>query len=73
LAAYAEKISLDMSQFNDCYNSGKYKQRVLDDFQQGETLGVNSTPSFFVNDKKIELKSSYDELTQAIDNALQGK
>jgi protein-disulfide isomerase len=73
LAAYAEKISLDMSQFNDCYNSGKYKQQVIDDFNAGVKLGIDSTPSFFVNDKKIELKSSYDELTQAIDNALQGK
>ena len=73
LAAFAEKIGLNMTQFNDCYNSGKYKQQVVDDYQQGVNLGVDSTPSFFVNDKKIQLQSSYDELTQAIDAALQGK
>jgi len=73
LAAFAEKINLNMTQFNDCYSSGKYKQRVLDEFQQGTTLGIDSTPSFFVNDKHIVLQSSYDELTQAIDAALQGK
>jgi protein-disulfide isomerase len=73
LAAFAEKIGLNMTQFNDCYNSGKYKQQVADDYQQGVNLGVDSTPSFFVNDKKIQLQSSYDELTQAIDAALQGK
>ena len=59
LAAYAEKIGLNMTQFNDCYNSGKYKQHVLDDYQQGIGLGINSTPSFFVNDKQI---SSYSPL-----------
>ena len=48
LAAIAEKAGLDMSQFNDCYNSGKYKDQVQQDFDDGIAAGVKGTPGFRV-------------------------
>lgn len=70
LTAYAEKIGLDMTAFNKCFQTEVYAQRVLDDVQTAQLLGVDRTPSFFVNDKKLIIASSYDELFQAIDSAL---
>jgi len=48
LAAIAEKAGLDMDQFNSCYSSGKFKDRVQQDFQDGEAAGVTGTPAFII-------------------------
>ena len=43
----AKKIDgLDMSQFNSCYDSRKYADRVRQDFQDGQAAGINGTPGF---------------------------
>ncbi len=39
---------LDTNQFNSCYESGKYKDRVQQDFNDGTAAGVNGTPGFIV-------------------------
>lgn len=48
LAAIAEKAGLDMDQFNSCYSSGKFKDRVQQDAQDGEAAGVTGTPAFVI-------------------------
>ena len=49
LTAIAELIDgLDVNQFNSCYDSGKYKDRVQKDFQDGQAAGVTGTPGFIV-------------------------
>jgi len=73
LAAFAEKLGLNMSQFNACFDGGKYKSLVLQDKAEGTAFGVDSTPSFAVNGKLVVLQSSYNELDTAIDAALAAK
>ena len=47
LKAIGEKIDgLDTGKFNSCYDSGKYKDRVQKDFDDGTAAGVNGTPAF---------------------------
>lgn len=70
LTLYAEKIGLDMNAFNECFEREVYAQRVLDDVDIAQTLGVDRTPSFFVNGTRLIISSSYDELFQSIDSAL---
>lgn len=48
LAAIAEKAGLDMDQFNSCYSSGKFKDRVQQDAQDGQAAGVTGTPAFVI-------------------------
>lgn len=48
LAAIAEKAGLDMDQFNSCYGSGKFKDRVQQDAQDGQAANVTGTPSFII-------------------------
>ncbi len=46
----AEKIDgLDMDKFNQCYESGKFKDRVQKDFQDGQAAGVTGTPGFIIS------------------------
>lgn len=48
LKAIAAETGLDMSQFNSCYNSGKYRERVQQDYEEGQAAGINGTPGFLV-------------------------
>ena len=48
LKAIAEKAGLNTGQFNSCYNSGKYRDRVQQDAQDGKTNNVTGTPTFII-------------------------
>jgi predicted DsbA family dithiol-disulfide isomerase len=48
LKAIAETVGLDVSQFNSCYDSGKYEDRVQQDFEDGQAANINGTPGFLV-------------------------
>jgi protein-disulfide isomerase len=66
LIAFADKLGLDNSAFSSCVNSGKHKQKVIEDRALGEKIGINATPSFVVNGKLI----TNGQLDQEVDNAL---
>lgn len=46
LTAFAENLNLNMDEFSSCFNSGKYKDRVEQDFKDGVEAGIRATPSF---------------------------
>jgi len=48
LETFAEMIELDMSAFRSCFNSGKYADRVSQDFTDGSAAGIQATPSFLL-------------------------
>jgi protein-disulfide isomerase len=48
LEEIAQVTGLDMEQFNSCYDSGKYEDRVQQDFADGQAAGVNGTPAFLI-------------------------
>ena len=50
---YAGEFDLDMDQFAECLNTGKYTEEVLADYQAGQAAGVTGTPSFFVNGRTL--------------------
>jgi protein-disulfide isomerase len=49
----AEEIGLDTKQFSDCVESGKYQEEVEGDYQDGLSVGVIGTPTFFINGNRI--------------------
>ncbi|MBI2063788.1 MAG: DsbA family protein [Candidatus Yanofskybacteria bacterium] len=53
IVKWAGALGLNMDQFNECFNSGKYAQRVSDDMAQGTKAGVGGTPTSYVNGQKI--------------------
>ena len=48
LQAFAETLSLNMDEFNTCYSSGKYADRVAQDKADGTAAGVTGTPAFLI-------------------------
>lgn len=46
IEAFAEKIGLNMDDFNSCLDSGKYADTVEQDGKDGLLAGIQATPSF---------------------------
>ncbi len=69
LRTWAKDLSLDMDLFERCLTSGIKKKTVLAEFAEGQKLGVNSTPTFFVNDKRVKINQVTD-LEAAVEEAL---
>ena len=68
LAAIAESAGLDMTAFNDCYSSGKFADRVQQDFDDATAAGIQGTP-YFVLTYKVngEVKTETIDGAQPID------
>lgn len=53
LQGFAQGLGLDMTAFNACFSSGKYRAAIQQETANGQLRGVSSTPTLFVNDKKV--------------------
>ena len=69
LKAIAQALGLDTAAFNACFDSGTFRDAVVQSTAEGTALGVNSTPSIFVDGTKIPWEG-WDKLKQAIDAEL---
>ncbi len=69
---WAMDLGLDAATFNTCFDSGKYKQAVQQDFADGVAVGVSGTPTFFVNGQPIVGAQPYAVIKQAIEQELAG-
>ncbi|MCX8008970.1 MAG: DsbA family protein [Patescibacteria group bacterium] len=65
----ATRLSLDKERFMKDLNSEEIQNIVRQDKQAGNALGVRSTPTFFLNGKKLNVMSP-SSLLQAVENAL---
>lgn len=65
-----EIISLDEEQFNNCIDSGKYAQKVQENYEEGVKLGVNGTPNSFINGELIPGALPYETVKQKIEEIL---
>jgi len=66
---YAKEIGLDIDKFKSDIETKKYESRVQKDLSDGQSLGVNSTPTFFINNEKIIGGLPYDEFKAKIEAA----
>ncbi len=48
---YAQELNLDLEQFQLCQQSGEFEAQINADIDYGRSLGVGSTPSFFLNEQ----------------------
>ena len=52
--AYAEELGLDMADFKAVYDHPDTEKKIKRDQADGKVLGVEGTPSFFINGEKVE-------------------
>ena len=60
LANYAKQVGLDMARFTRAMDERIHRDKVMDDKRIGESVGVISTPSVFVNGRPFGLARSLD-------------
>ncbi|MCH8029698.1 MAG: DsbA family protein [Candidatus Dadabacteria bacterium] len=66
---FAKKLKLNQDKFKKCLSKPETALRVEEDFKEAQELGVNSTPSFFVNGMLVQ-GADYQGIKTAIDLAL---
>ena len=64
---YATELKLNIDQFKNDLNSAVVKDRVNSDLKEAEQIGVDSTPTFFLNGQKVDV-NSYQELITKLKN-----
>jgi protein-disulfide isomerase len=70
LEGYAAVLQLNMDQFKQDLDSGKYKGAVAQDKSDGTRLGVNSTPTIFINGHQYLGQYNVKDFQAAIDAEL---
>ncbi|MCW1930529.1 MAG: DsbA family protein [Candidatus Kerfeldbacteria bacterium] len=70
MRAYAETLALDMTAFDSCVVSPEISKRIDEDMIEARAAGVNSTPTFFVNGKRVTDTPFSVNVKKAIDEAL---
>jgi len=68
LKKYATRVGLDRKRFDAELDAGKYDSVIRHDMEDGETYGIESTPTFFINGIVLT-EYSADGLRRTIDKA----
>ena len=71
LEAVANGVGADMTSWSSCMASDRNIARVRQDALAGEELGVNSTPTIYINGKRTQNLASFDDFRNAIDAELE--
>ena len=70
IAAWAQQVGLSETQIDSCRNSSSILEKIQDDIAIATKIGVDSTPSLFINGKKYIGALNVDTLRRAIDSVL---
>lgn len=67
---YAQKLNLDVEKFKNDLDSDEVQEKVANDYQSGIRLGVNATPTFFLNGTKLQNPASYEAFKKLLEEAI---
>jgi protein-disulfide isomerase len=70
LKASAEQAGLDLSAFDQCVAQGTHQATVQKEIDEGWSLGVTATPTFFINGRPLSGAQPLQNFTQIIDDEL---
>jgi protein-disulfide isomerase len=73
LKKYAMAVGMDAERFGSCLDMSKHAEIVRNGVAQGTRLGVNSTPTVFVNGRRVSGAQPYEVFTAVIDEELSRK
>ncbi len=71
--AYASQLNLDLEQFKTCLDEKRYESEVSADFEYARQLGVQSTPTFFINGVALIGAQPFEVFQEVIELELAGK
>jgi protein-disulfide isomerase len=70
---YAADLELNIDAFKTCLNENRYASEVESDMRYGYTIGVTSTPTFYINGIPVVGAQPYEVFQQIIDQELASK
>jgi len=70
LKSYAEEIGLDVPAFEKCVASGKFRDVVQKDVDEGNRLGVTGTPTFYINGRLLSGAQPFESFATIIDEEI---
>ncbi|MBI3183584.1 MAG: thioredoxin domain-containing protein [Myxococcales bacterium] len=73
LERYAQEVGLDMSKFRASLDSNKFDALITEDSQEGNRVGANGTPTFFINGRQLVGAQPIDAFKAIIDEELKKK
>jgi protein-disulfide isomerase len=68
LREIAKENGLDLTQYDACMTSAKYAGRIQGDYDVGNRLGVNATPTFLINGKMYPGGLAADDVKRLVDS-----
>ena len=71
VAQFVSELDLDVSEFERCMTSEFPQERVAKSERQASELGLTSTPTLFLNGRKLHLHDMNTELVEAIEALLE--
>lgn len=67
---YAKQIGLDMEKYKKDISAQETKDRINRDKNSATSLGIQGTPTFFINGEKIPNPKGYDDFKSLIDGLM---
>lgn len=66
----AKEVGMDVTAFETCRTSGKYRSSVQASSEEGQKLGITGTPTFFINGRILVGAQPFDAFVKIIDEEL---
>ena len=73
ILAWAQELGLNMARFDKDLNSHKYLARVTAEEKQGEDAGVEGTPTFYIDGKKLNASFEFATVEPVIQAEMKKK
>ncbi len=70
---YAKEIGMDIEKYKTDHNSKLANDRIQADIREGNRLKVDSTPTFFIDGKKVSSPGSLEDFSKVIEAAIEQK
>ncbi|MGE0041948.1 MAG: thioredoxin domain-containing protein [Vicinamibacterales bacterium] len=70
LKQHAAAIGLDQAKFDECLDSGKFGDIMNADMEEGQKLGVSSTPTLYINGRPVVGAQPYEYFQQVVEEEL---
>lgn len=68
---YASELGLDKNKFTEDFKSSEVTGTINADLKIGHDKNVTATPTFLLNDQKIDTPNSYEEFIKLIDKKIE--
>lgn len=68
----AQQAGLDVAKLSQCMEAPETSSKISKDIEEALLLGIQSTPTFFINGRKVEGAYTFDVWSEVVDLLLKG-